>query len=172
MECASLPASQLSGNPPRTHKFSIASLPEPPISSASSGVNCRKAILTRETFGRLPQALHRGRAENQKLRRFLPGPPSLINHSAQNLKNFGHALDFIHDHELPGVRFKIKIRLGELGPIPGSLQIEIDRRTGAGNFQRQGCLADLPRSKKAHSRMLLQEGNQVFVPPGGSSLQI
>jgi len=54
---------------------------------------------------------------------------------------------------LVGVFGKVEFRLAQLRPVRWRLQIEIDRRPLAGDFKRQGRLANLPEAQQTNGRV-------------------
>ena len=114
-----------------------------------------------EALSRLPQEIHRGRAEQQELPRGLTAADALVDDSAQGLKQLGGTVDFVQHHQAVVFRGEIAARVRQLFPVDGILQVEVQAlpkgaplarivRLREGSRQRR--LADLARSQEGHGR--------------------
>jgi hypothetical protein len=93
----------------------------------------------------------------EELARLLSGPASSVDHAPQDREEIRDPLDFVEDDEFSLLGGQIKFRLGQLGPVGRSLEIQINRGPCAGDLQRQGGFPDLPGSQQAHHRMASQK---------------
>lgn len=109
-----------------------------------------------EASARLAPEVDRRRAEQQKP----PGPAPLaatgINQATQYLEEAGKTMDYVKNDEFVFMVRQIEFGLGELRPIGIRFQVEVNRRPGLGDFERQRRLSHLPRSDERDGRRFFQ----------------
>ena len=108
-----------------------------------------------ERLARLLQQVDRRGAEHEEAPLALPAPAAGVDEATQAAEELRCALDLVEDDELVRVLREIQLRLRKLRPVRFGFEVEIDRRPlaleFAGQFQRQGGLADLARPRAAEA---------------------
>ena len=129
-----------------------------------------------EALSRLPQEIHRRRAEQQELPRGLAAADALVDDSAQGLKQVRGAVDLVQHHQVAALRGEIAARIRQLLPVDRVLQVEVQAlpdgaplsrliRLREGSRQRR--LADLARPPGGR-----RLGTALAAPPGACSVAV
>ena len=81
---------------------------------------------------------------------------SLIDLSTQQRKEPRGAVHLIQDDQPVAMRLKVQLGLVELGTVALGLQVQVEVGPALGHFQRQGCLAHLPRAEQGHGGCVVE----------------
>jgi len=98
----------------------------------------------------------------------LPSTPRLrakaaaVDQAAQCLEDFRHAMNLVEDDEFVRVGCQIKFRLAQPRSVGFGLKIQIERRPGYTDFQREGGFADLAWAEQGHGRRAVEQMGEVW----------
>jgi hypothetical protein len=65
-------------------------------------------------------------------------------------------MNLVQDYEFSLVVVEIQLGLGQLGPVPLGLEIQVDPAHRLGDLHCQGCLAHLARTEQDDRRGMLR----------------